>query len=43
LVGTARLVVGQHSAEFGRVGQAQCLEVELNDNMATVKIEWSNE
>ena len=43
LAGTARLVVGQHSAEFGRVRQTQCLEVELSDNTATVKIEWSNE
>ena len=43
LAGKAHVVVGQHSAEFGRVRQTQCLEVELNDNMATVKIEWSNE
>ncbi len=43
LAGTARLVVGQYSAAFGRVRQTRCLEVELRDNTATVKIEWSNE
>ena len=43
LAGTGRLVVGQHSAEFGRVKQTRCLEVELSDNTATVKIEWSDE
>ncbi len=43
LSGTARLVVGQHSAEFGRVRPTQCLEVELRHNTGTVKIEWSNE
>lgn len=43
LAGTARVVVGKHSAEFGWVRQTRCLEVELSDNTATVKIEWSNE
>ena len=43
LAGIARLVVGQHSAEFGRVRQTSCLEVELSANKAIVKIEWSDE